>query len=109
MTYSKRQWKNFKIQSDWDLFKKSRNGYFHAIKETENKSWTSFLNNAKKKEVFQVYKYTKSRLVEKLSSISHNDEIKIHFEQICDALIEAIFHFHSKTFGKNSRKIYPTW
>ena len=49
------------------------------------------MNNAKKKEVFQAYKYTKSRSVKKLSSISHNDEIKIQFEEKCDALIEAIF------------------
>ena len=91
MAYSKRQWKNSKIQSDWDLFKKSRNDYFHAIREAKNKSWTDFLNNAKGKEVFQAYKYTKPRSVEKLPPISHNGEIKIHFEEKCDALIEAIF------------------
>ena len=34
------------------------------------------MNDAKSKEVFQVYKYTKFRNVEKLSFISHNDEIK---------------------------------
>ena len=50
-----------------------------------------FLNNAKGKEVFQAYKYTKPRSVEKLPPISHNGEIKIHFEEKCDALIEAIF------------------
>ena len=49
------------------------------------------MNNTKRKEVFQAYKYTKPRSVKKLSSISHNDEIKIHFEEKCDALIEAIF------------------
>ena len=93
MIYSKRQWENFKIQSDWDLFKKSSNDYFNAIREVKNKSWTNFLNNAKSKEVFQAYKYTKSRNVEKLSFISHNDKIKIHLEEECDALIEAIFSF----------------
>ena len=91
MTYLERQWKNFKIQSDWDLFKKSRNDYVYANREAKNKSWTNFFNNAKRKEVFQAYKYTKSRIVEKLLSISHNDEIKIYFEGKCDALIEAIF------------------
>ena len=91
MIYSKRQRKNFKIQSDWDLFKRSRNDYFYKIEKAKTKSWTNFLNNAKRKQIFQAYKYTKSRSVEKLSSISHNDEIKIHFEEKCDALIEAIF------------------
>ena len=64
---------------------------FHAIKEAEIVSWTEFLNNAKGKEVFQAYKYTRPRSVEKLPSISHNNEIKIHFEEKCNALIEAIF------------------
>ena len=35
MTYSKRQWKNFKVQSDWDHFKNSKNDYFHAIRKTK--------------------------------------------------------------------------
>ena len=59
--------------------------------EEKNISWTKVLNNAKKKEVFQAYKYTKSRSVEEMSFISHNNEIKIHFAEKCDALIEAIF------------------
>ena len=41
--------------------------------------------------MFQAYKYTKPRSVKKLLSILHNDEIKIPFEEKCDALIEAIF------------------
>ena len=103
MIYSKRQWKNFKIQSDWDLFKKSRNDYFHDIREAKNKSWTNFLNNAKRKEVFQAYKYTKSRSAEKLLSISHNDEIKIHFEKKCDALIEAISFLFENSQKRSSK------
>ena len=91
MTYLKRQWKNSKIQSDWDLFKRSRNDYFHEIRKAKNKSWTNFLNNTKRKEVFQAYKYTKPRSDKKLLPISQNDEIKIQFEEKCNALIEAIF------------------
>ena len=104
MTYLKRQSKNFKIQLDWDLFKRSSNDYFHKIKDVKNKRWTNFLNNAKKKEVFQAYKYTKSRSVEKLSFISHNDEIKIHFEEKCDALIAAIFSSSFKDSQKRFSK-----
>ena len=63
------------------------------------------MNNAKKKEVISAYKYTKSQSVEKLSFISHNDEIKIHFEKKCDALIEAVFSFsfedNQKRFSKD--------
>ena len=54
--------------------------------------------------MFQAYKYTKSRSVEKLSSISHNDEIKIHFEEKCDALIEAIFSLSFEDIQKRPPK-----
>ena len=91
MTYEKRQWKSSRVQSNWNLFKRERNDYFYAIRKAKNKSWTEFLNNAKGREVFQAYKYTKPRSVEKLLFISHNDEIRIHFEEKCNALIEAIF------------------
>ena len=102
MTYSNRQCKNFKIQPDWDLFKKSRNDSFHAIKEAKKRLWTNFLNNAKKNEVFQTYKYTKSRSVEKLSFISHNGKIKNHFEEKCDALIETVFSLSFENIQKRS-------
>ena len=49
MIYSKQQWKNFKIWSDWNLFKSSKNDYFNTIKKVKNKSWTNSLNNAKNK------------------------------------------------------------
>ena len=104
MTYSKRQWKNSRIESDWDLFKNSRNDYFNAIREAKNKSWTEFLNNAKRKEVFQIYRYTRSRSVEKLSFISHNNEIKIQFDEKCDALIDAIFSSSSEENQKENQK-----
>ena len=104
MIYFKRQWKIFKIQSDWDLFKRLSNDCFNAVWEAKNKSWTNFLNNAKSKKVFQAYKYTKSRNVENLLSISHNDEIKIDFEEKCDALIEAIFSLSLKNVQKRLSK-----
>ena len=31
--YSKRQWKNFKIQSNWNLFKRSRNDFLMQLKK----------------------------------------------------------------------------
>ena len=96
--------KKLQIQLDWNLFKWSRNNYFHEIRKAKNKSWTNLLNNAKKKEVFQAYKYTKSRSDIKLLSISLNDKIKIHFEEKYDVLIEAIFSFSFEDSQKRSSK-----
>ena len=33
MIYWKRQWKNFKIQSGWDLFKRSRDNYYYELEK----------------------------------------------------------------------------
>ena len=60
------------------------------------------MNNAKKKEIFQAYKYTNFRIVEKLSFFSHNIEMKILFEKKWDALIEAIF---SSLFEDNQKRL----
>ena len=62
------------------------------------------MNNAKEKEVFQAYKSTKPRSVEKLLFISQNNEIKVHFEEKYDALIEAIFLSSFDNDQKTSQK-----
>ena len=54
--------------------------------------------------MFQAYKYTKSRSVEKLFSISHNEKIKIYIEKKCDALIEAISSFSFEDIQKRFSK-----
>ena len=67
-------------------------------------SWTEFLNNAKGKEVFQAYRYTRPRSVKKLPPISHNNEIKIQFDEKCDALIDAIFSSSPEENQKENQK-----
>ena len=59
------------------------------------------MKTAKRKEIFQAYKYTKSRSVEKLLSISQNHERKIQFEEKCDVSIETIF---SSSFEDNQKR-----
>jgi len=55
-------------------------------------SWTNFLNNAEGKEVFQAYKFTKPRLIEKLPPIQNaQKELKTEFNEKCEAFLEAMY------------------
>ncbi len=58
----------------------TRNSYYDAIKLIKNQFWINFLNNVKERKVFQTYKFTKSRLIEKLFSMQNlQKELKIEF------------------------------
>ncbi len=74
-----------------------RNSYHDAIKLIKNQFWTNFLNNVEGKEVFQTYKFTKSRLIEKLSSIQNSQkELKTEFNEKCEAFLKAMYSSSSK-------------
>ncbi len=67
LSSKKRIWKRCRNDDAWAEIVQMRNSYHDAIKLIKNQFWTNFLNNVKEKEVFQTYKFTKSRLIEKLS------------------------------------------
>ncbi len=62
----KRIWKRCRKNNAWAKIVQMRNSYHDAIKLIKNQFWINFLNNIEEKEVFQTYKFTKSRLIEKL-------------------------------------------
>ncbi len=69
-----------------------RNSYHNAIKLIKNQFWINFLNNVKEKEVFQIYKFTKSCLIEKLFSIQNlQKELKIEFNKKCKTFLKAMY------------------
>ena len=80
---SARQWKQFTV---------SRNKYFMAIREAKQQSWTSFLTEVTGKEVFQAYKYTKPRLIEKVPPIKDSEgNLCQNFPDKCKAFIKAMY------------------
>ncbi len=62
-------WKRCRNDDAWAKIVQMWNSYHDAIKLIKNQFWINFLNNVEEKEVFQTYKFTKSCLIEKLSSI----------------------------------------
>ena len=70
MTKQNRVYKRLnQSQQQWENFTSCRAEYFYAIKIAKKNSWTQFLLKAKRKEVFQAYKYTKLRLMKKIPFI----------------------------------------
>ncbi len=97
LSSKKRIWKRCRNDDAWTEIVQMRNSYHDAIKLIKNQFWTNFLNNVKEKEVFQTYKFTKSRLIEKLFSIQNlQKELKIEFNEKCKAFLKAMYSSSSK-------------
>lgn len=75
----------------WKAFKRTRNEYFHAIRQAKSDSWMNFLKNARDKDVYKAYKFTKSIQVEKIPTIQFNDQLNITFDQKCNAFLHAMY------------------
>ena len=79
-------------QQQWLKFTSCRTEYFYAIKTAKRNSWTKFLSEAKGKEVFQAYKYTKPRLMEKIPPIQDSDgKLCQNFNDKCYTFIKAMY------------------
>ncbi len=85
-------WKRCKNDDAWAEIVQMRNLYHDAIKLIKNQFWINFLNNVEKKEVFQIYKFIKSCLIEKLFLIQNlQKELKIKFNEKCKAFLKAMY------------------
>jgi len=92
LSSKKRIWKRCRNDDAWAEIVQMRNSYHDAIKLIKNQFWTNFLNNVKEKEVFQIYKFIKSRLIEKLFSIQNSQkESKIEFNEKCKTFLKAMY------------------
>ena len=93
----KRIWKRCKNDEAWAKIVQMQNLYHDAIKLIKNQFWINFLNNIEEKEVFQTYKFIKSRLIEKLLSIQNlQKELKIKFNEKCKTFLKAMYSSSSK-------------
>ncbi len=92
LSSKKRIWKRCRNDDAWAEIVQMRNSYHDSIKLIKNQFWTNFLNNIKEKEVFQTYKFTKSRLIEKLLSIQNlQKELKTEFNEKCETFLKAMY------------------
>ncbi len=97
LSSKKRIWKRCRNDDAWAEIVQMRNSYHDAIKLIKNQFWINFLNNVEEKKVFQTYKFTKSRLIEKLFLIQNlQKELKIEFNEKCEAFLKAMYSSSSK-------------
>ena len=88
----KRIWKRCRSDDTWAEIVQTWNSYHDAIKLIKIQFWINFLNNVKEKEVFQTYKFIKSRLIKKLSLIQNlQKELKIEFNEKCKTFLKAMY------------------
>ncbi len=93
----KRIWKRCRNDDTWAKIVQMRNSYHDAIKSIKNQFWINFLNNVEEKKVFQIYKFTKSCLIEKLLLIQNlQKELKIEFNEKCKTFLKAMYSSSSK-------------
>ncbi len=97
LSSKKRIWKRCRNDDAWAEIVQMRNSYHDAIKLIKNQFWINFLNNVEEKEVFQTYKFTKSRLIKKLFSIQNSQKkLKIEFNEKCKTFLKAMYSLSSK-------------
>ncbi len=97
LSSKKRIWKRCRNDDAWAKIVQMWNSYHDAIKLIKNQFWINFLNNFEEKEVFQTYKFTKSRLIEKLLLIQNlQKELKIKFNEKCETFLKAMYSSFSK-------------
>jgi len=90
-------WKRCRNDDAWAKIEQMRNSYHDAIKLIKNQFWINFLNNVEEKKMFQTYKFTKSRLIEKLFLIQNlQKELKIEFNEKCKTFLKAMYSSSSK-------------
>ena len=91
MCRHRRKWKNYPSDFSHRTFKHSRIEYFRAIRKAKQQTGLTFLENAANKDVFTAYKYTKSRIFEKIPPILDENKLNVQFDDKCDAFVSAMY------------------
>lgn len=95
MKKTKNQWQRNHENSSFKEYQIKRNIYFASIKRAKQDCWNSFLENAKDKDIFKAFQFTKSRRIEKIPILEYDLENQnkkaITFEEKCDAFMNTLF------------------
>ena len=86
-----RRYKKSRSIPDHTAWKRTRNQYFHAIREAKTQHWENFLMNATGKEVFTAAKYTRPAVQIKIPNIQTENSVACTFEEKCQAFLSTLF------------------
>ena len=106
MTKYRRKWKRNADLTAESKYVEIRKQYYYEIKLAKSKCWNNFLENAKDKDIFKAFQYTKQTRVEKLPILQYQTENRhlkaVTFNEKCDAFMKVLF-----TKSPSSKE--PTW
>src|SRR5271170_1342315 len=95
LSHLKRIWKRNRDQESSRNYSNHRNKYFEMIKRAKQNLWDSFLENARGKEVFKAFNYTKYKTVERIPIIKYRQEGSIKqattFKEKSQAFLSTLF------------------
>ena len=106
MAKYRRKWKRNADLTGESKYVEIRKQYYYEIKLAKSKCWNNFLENAKDKDIFKAFQYTKQTRVEKLPILQYQTENRhlkaVTFNEKCDAFMKVLF-----TKPPSSKE--PTW
>src|SRR5436190_6329410 len=106
MTKYRKKWKRNANLTVENKYVEIRKQYYYEIKLAKSKCWNNFLENAKDKDIFKVFQYTKQIRVEKLPILQYqikNRHLKaVTFNEKYDIFMKVLF-------TKSPSLKEPTW
>src|SRR5436189_4032752 len=101
MAKYRRKWKRNADSTAEDKYIDIKRQYYYEIKSAKSKYWNNFLENAKDKDIFKAFQYTKQNRIEKLPILQYqteNSHLKaVTFNEKCDAFMKVLFTKPSAT------------
>ena len=95
MAKYRRKWKRNADSTAENRYINVKRQYYYEIKSAKSKCWNNFLENAKDKDIFKAFQYTKQNRVEKLPILQYqmgNSHLKaVTFNEKCDAFMKVLF------------------
>ena len=86
-----RKWKSSRLDPDHTDYKRSRNRYFRAIKDSKANCWQTFLNSAKGQDIFTAVKYNRPTQSMKTPTLSFGEQCTTDFDSKCNMFTQSIF------------------
>ena len=86
-----RKWKCRKENTDHTDYKRCRNRYFRAIRDSKADCWQSFLNSARGQDIFTAVKYTRPTQSLKTPTLSLGEQHATDFDSKCNMFTHSMF------------------
>jgi hypothetical protein len=91
MAKQHRKWKSTQLDTEHADYKRYRNKYFRAIRESRTNCWKNFLNSATNQDIFSAVKYIKPTQALKTPPLVFGEQCATDFGSKCQMFRDAMF------------------